>query len=223
MIVKEIFNVCSDLLRKTNAYLSNVRCRRDFRKKFVTDICPRASFDLSILRGVGRYSYGDLNIITYGSKDESLEIGEFVSIAGGVVFHMGGAHPLDTLSTFPFDVPVWGLPSDPRTNLSKGPIIVHDDVWIGSCALILSNVEIGQGAVIGAGSVVAKSIPPYAVAVGNPARVIKYRFPPEIIEILCKRLNYKMLTVDIIRKIYPILNLPLNRERLEEILCAMGC
>ena len=96
------------------------------------------------------------------------------------------------------------MPYDKRKNVTKGPIIVRDDVWIGSHVLILSGVEIGQGAVIGAGSVVAKSIPPYAVAVGNPARVIKYRFSPEIIEILCKRLNYQMLTIDVIRRIRPI-------------------
>jgi len=223
MAVKDIFNCGADVLRKINAYLSKARCRRDFRKKFVTSICPRSCFDLSIVRAVGRYSYGDLNIISYGNKDESLEIGEFVSIASDVVFHMGGMHPLDTLTTLPFEFVVLGIPGDPTMNLSKGPIIVHDDVWIGSRALILSGVEIGQGAVIGAGSVVAKPIPPYAVAVGNPARVIKYRFSPEIIDVLCRRLNYRMLTEDIVRKIHPILKMPLNRERLEEILAAMGC
>ena len=58
----------------------------------------------------------------------------------------------------------------------KGTIIIEDDVWIGESAIIMSGVHIGRGAVIGAGAVVAKDIPPYAVAVGVPASVIKYRF-----------------------------------------------
>ena len=179
--------------------------------------------NLAVLHRIGRYSYGELNVKGYGGSGESLEIGEFVSIASDVVFHLGGEHSLDKLSTFPFDIFALGMPYDKRKNVTKGPIIVRDDVWIGSHVLILSGVEIGQGAVIGAGSVVAKSIPPYAVAVGNPARVIKYRFSPEIIEILCKRLNYQMLTIDVIRRIRPMLDLPLTRERLEEILCDIGC
>ena len=55
------------------------------------------------------------------------------------------------------------------------PVVIGNDVWIGGHVILLPGVHIGDGAVIGAGAVVAKSIPPYAVAVGNPARVIKYR------------------------------------------------
>ena len=57
-------------------------------------------------------------------------------------------------------------------------VIIHDDVWIGYRVIILPGVEIGCGAVIGAGAVVSKNIPEYAVAVGNPARVVKYRNQP---------------------------------------------
>ncbi len=64
----------------------------------------------------------------------------------------------------------------------KGPIIIGNNVWIGDNVIILSGVKIGDGAVIGAGAVVTKDIPPYAVAVGVPAKVIKYRFSPNIIE-----------------------------------------
>lgn len=66
--------------------------------------------------------------------------------------------------------------------VSKGPVVIKNDVWIATQTVILSGVTIGNGAVIGANSVVDKDIPPYAIAVGSPAKVIKYRFDEEIIE-----------------------------------------
>lgn len=69
---------------------------------------------------------------------------------------------------------------------AKGNIIVNDDVWIGDSALILSGVEIGQGAVIAAGAVVTEDVPPYAIVGGVPARVIKYRFTDDVIKELVK-------------------------------------
>ncbi len=66
--------------------------------------------------------------------------------------------------------------------LSKGDIILGDDVWVGINVIICSGITIGQGAVIGAGSVVTKDIPPYSIAVGNPAKVIKKRFSEPLIE-----------------------------------------
>ena len=64
--------------------------------------------------------------------------------------------------------------------------VIGNDVWIGDGAIILPGVEIGNGAVIGAGSVVTKNIPPFGIAVGNPAKVFKYRFSEEIIDFLQK-------------------------------------
>lgn len=63
---------------------------------------------------------------------------------------------------------------------SKGPISVGNDVWIGTRAVVLSGVKIGDGAVIGAGSVVTRDIPPYAIAAGSPARVVRMRFPEDV-------------------------------------------
>jgi serine acetyltransferase len=83
----------------------------------------------------------------------------------------------------------------------KGPVIIDDEVWIGTNAVIMSGVKIAKGAVIAAGSVVTKDVPPYAVCGGNPARIIKYLFSTEIIDILtsfrlsdipCERLRNRM-------------------------------
>jgi len=62
--------------------------------------------------------------------------------------------------------------------------LIGNDVWIGLGAIILSGVTIGDGAVVGAGAVVSRDVPPYAVVVGSPARIIKYRFDPSLIEYL---------------------------------------
>lgn len=122
---------------------------------------------------VGKMSYGALNIHFFGASNEELKIGHFVSIASDVKFIMGGNHNIKTFSTYPFKAVVLHMGNEAW---SKGPIIIEDDVWIGTNALILSGVTIGKGSIIGAGAVVSKDIPPYAIVVGNPAKVIKYRF-----------------------------------------------
>ncbi len=76
---------------------------------------------------------------------------------------------------------------------TKGDIIVDDDVWIGYGATILSGVHIGQGAVVAAGAVVSKDVPPYAIVGGVPAKVIKYRFNQEMIHELLN-VDYSKLT-----------------------------
>jgi len=70
--------------------------------------------------------------------------------------------------------------------MSKGATIIGNDVWIGANAIILSGVNISNGCIIGAGSVVATDISPYAIAVGNPAKIIGYRFEEEVIKKLQK-------------------------------------
>ncbi|PSB09569.1 hypothetical protein C7B62_12775 [Pleurocapsa sp. CCALA 161] len=70
----------------------------------------------------------------------------------------------------------------PELVRTKGAINIGNGVWIGDNVTILPGVEIANGAVIGAGSIVTKSIPPYSIAVGNPAKVIKKRFSDQIIE-----------------------------------------
>lgn len=131
---------------------------------------------------VGAYTYGCIHVDYYGMTDERLEIGSFCSIASGVVFITGGGHLMDRFTTFPLERKIQGI----KEETSKGAIIIKDDVWIGRDAMILSGVTVGQGAVIGARSVVAKDVPAYAVVIGNPAKVIRYRFTDIQIQELLK-------------------------------------
>lgn len=131
---------------------------------------------------VGDHSYGPLNIISHSSSIESLRIGSFVAIAPEVRFMLSGNHSVNTLFTFPISN-MLHKPCIKDAN-TKGPIIVEDEVWIGYGALILSGVTLGKGCIIAAGSVVTHDIPPYAIAGGNPAKVIKFRLPQEVIEVV---------------------------------------
>jgi acetyltransferase-like isoleucine patch superfamily enzyme len=65
---------------------------------------------------------------------------------------------------------------------TRGDVTIGNDVWIGYRSLILSGVTIGDGAIVAAHAVVARDVPPYAIVVGNPARIVRYRFSPEIVE-----------------------------------------
>ena len=116
---------------------------------------------------------------------DRLIIGRFCALAARVQFIMNGAnHALDGLSTYPFSIfgQGWEDPAADWSRGSRGDTVVGDDVWIGRCATIMPGVRIGAGAIVGTGAVVAGDAPPYAVVAGNPARVVKMRFPPHTIE-----------------------------------------
>lgn len=135
---------------------------------------PNTLFDPCLVK-VGIGTYGHLNVHSYGSSNEGLIIGNYCSIAGGVHFILGGQHDYKRLSTFPFQT-YYG---DGRIDAtSKGKIVIEDDVWIGYGTIVLSGVTIGRGAVIAAGSIVPKNVPPYAIWTGN--RINGYRFSEEI-------------------------------------------
>ena len=109
---------------------------------------------------------------------DQLIIGKFCMIASDVKFIMNGANHLsNAISTYPFSIfgNGWENAMEGKAYPNKGNIEIGNDVWVGANVVILDGVSIGDGAIIAAGAVVTKDIPPYAIAVGNPARVIKYR------------------------------------------------
>ena len=129
---------------------------------------------------IGRHSY-----IGAGTNVERATIGNFCSIAGHCLIGMS-SHTLDKLSTSPiFTIKVNGCHEQwTKENIVPGEqsmTTLGHDVWLGNRVMIKSGVHIGNGAVIGAGAVVVKDIPPFAVAVGVPAKVVKYRFDEETI------------------------------------------
>lgn len=130
---------------------------------------------------IGKKSYGSPQVLSWG-EGATLRIGAFCSISDGVLIFLGGEHRTDWVTTYPFNS-LWeagkGIKGHPKT---KGDVIIGNDVWIAAEAVIMSGVKIGDGAVIGARAVVTKDVPPYAIAAGNPAVVVRKRFDDEIIQ-----------------------------------------
>jgi virginiamycin A acetyltransferase len=123
----------------------------------------------------------------YGFYGDKLIIGKFCQIAAGVEFVMNGAnHKMNAVSTFPFYIlEKWEQEQPPLSEFPlKGDTVIGNDVWIGQNAVILPGVHIGDGAIIGAYSVVGSGIAPYTIAAGNPARPIRTRFDDELIALL---------------------------------------
>ena len=147
---------------------------------------------------VGDYTYYDdpedsenfeRNVLYhYPFVGDKLVIGKFCALARGVKFIMNGAnHKLTGFSTYPFGIFGQGweaaVPA-PADLPSRGDTVVGNDVWIGYDALVMPGVQIGNGAIVAARAVVVKDVPAYAVVGGNPAKLLKSRFPPETVAAL---------------------------------------
>ena len=127
---------------------------------------------------VGRHTYGvKKSTFLFERHDSDVRIGAFCSFAPEVKIHASSEHP-QAVTTYPLH----RFCGEKRSfSVAKGPVIIGNDVWIGHRATILSGITIGDGAIIGAGSVVTKDVAPYSVTAGNPASHIRFRFEPEII------------------------------------------
>jgi acetyltransferase-like isoleucine patch superfamily enzyme len=109
-----------------------------------------------------------------------VNIGAFCSIARHVAMYEASHNPQRTTTYF-VEKNLLRVPPSPDAETSAGAIRIGNDVWIGQAAQIMSGVTVGDGAIVGAGSIVTRDVPPYAVVGGNPARVIRYRFDDETI------------------------------------------
>lgn len=134
---------------------------------------------------IGRGTYGvDRRTIQGLSPDAPVTIGNFCSFGPEILIFSKADHPLDLPSTYPLRTKLLSPEGGNRDAVTKGGVHIGHDVWAGARAIILSGVTIGNGAVLGAGSVIAKDIPPYAIVVGNPGRIVRYRFSEERIDAL---------------------------------------
>lgn len=133
---------------------------------------------------MGRHSYDPPKIMGEANK---VVIGNFSSIARGVVVDGGFQHRTDFVSTYPFPCKFpnrfGGIIGYPHV---KGDVHIGSDVWIGQNVTVMSGLTIGDGCVVGAGAIVTKSLPPFCIAVGIPAKVVKYRFSDGQIACLLK-------------------------------------
>ena len=170
--------------------LNNIKWRRlnPYNYTRVSNVFNLASVS------VGKYTYGTLNVLDSNPLSK-LKIGNFCSIAPNVTFILNSDHYTTNLSSFPFKVMCLCVCS--AEAISYGDITIEDDVWIGYGATILSGVHIGQGAIVAAGAVVSKDVPPYSIVGGIPAKVINYRFSKDIVNYLLT-FDYSSLSKELV-------------------------
>lgn len=194
------------MLNRLRDYFNKKKSEKLWRKKnahnFTTNGLIRKPENVE----VGNGTYG--NLVVYNDvNDVYLKIGNYCSIANNTIFLLGIDHNIKKISSYPYMQML--IDGEYRDAVSKGDIIVDDDVWIGYGVTVLSGVHIGQGAVVAAGSVVSKDVPPYAIVGGIPAKVIKYRFSSEIINALME-VDYskmdKAMIQEHIKELYVELN-----------------
>ncbi|MDR3564801.1 MAG: CatB-related O-acetyltransferase [Negativicutes bacterium] len=151
---------------------------------------------------IGRYTYiGDNNRIAH-----NVTIGNFCSFGTNIQVSVG-IHPLTWLSSSPFqyrsDDKVYNC-IEPKLQFTESPpTLIGHDVWVGTMAVIMGGLTIGTGAVIGAGAIVTKNVPPYAIVGGVPAKIIRYRFNEETIKRLLESKWWE-------KDVKELIDLPLN-------------
>jgi chloramphenicol O-acetyltransferase type B len=155
-----------------------VAARATFRHWIRRNVLASEHAEQRLVLGHRTYTHGTARVLVYrGDEDHEVRVGSYSSIAEDVQIFVGGEHHPEWVSTFPFRA-AFRMPGrfEDGQPVSRGPVTIGNDVWIGLGALILSGVTVGDGAVIAANAVVTKDVRPYAIVGGNPAREIRRRF-----------------------------------------------
>jgi acetyltransferase-like isoleucine patch superfamily enzyme len=181
--------------------------KRIARLVFRTD---SGRLDRQIRRGrvvVGDGTYGSPLVVDYtGRYSPGVAIGNYCSIAEGVTILVDGQHRTDWTTTFPIRSHLFGDRSwEDGSPLVSGPVRIGHDVWIGYRATILGGCQIGNGAVIAAGAVVAVDVRDYSIVGGVPAREIRRRFSDEICDAL-NEISWWNLRPDQVRQLSALLS-----------------
>lgn len=141
----------------------------------------------------GNYSGAGSIFCRIGRTSQHIFIGNYCSLSDDIKFMIGSNHQYDFVTTYSIGN-LFGYDKEVKSGDFKNVVnnvelcyaFVGNDVWIGQDVTIMDGIHIGNGAIIATGSVVTKNVPPYAIVGGNPAKIIRYRFPEEIIEKLNK-------------------------------------
>jgi acetyltransferase-like isoleucine patch superfamily enzyme len=163
----------------------------------------------------------DFSYISFRCTINGCEIGKFCSIASGVKIGLG-IHPINFVSTSP----LFYAPSNPlnykiadELNFKENEqVLIGHDVWVGTNAVILDGITIGNGAIIGANSIVTKDVAPYSIVGGVPAKEIKKRFSDRLIKQL-NTLKWWNMPIDFFKqkKVKLIFSTQLNQNSLEQL------
>lgn len=160
---------------------------------------------------IGAYSYTGMNTVI-----KHADIGKFCSISWNVSIS-GGGHNYHYMTPHPFiHLPSFGIVNN-KTDLEIKKISIGNDVWIGMNSCILQGLSIGDGAVIGAGSVVTKDVPSYAIVAGNPAKIMKYRFTDRMITKLLS-LKWWNLPKDVLADNIACFQSELTEDQLDQLI-----